>query len=80
MEEADGTVADEKAEPSATGEAVITSSTPVAGLIEDAKTLEGLGLLQKVLFLAVLTGCIATYLRMSRVKAADEQGYEKSLA
>jgi hypothetical protein len=36
--------------------------------------------LQKALFLAVILGCIAVYLRMSKVKEQKSQAYEKSLA
>jgi hypothetical protein len=43
-------------------------------------TSEGMSILQKGLFLAVITGCIVIYLRMSNVKEQDTQGYEKTLA
>jgi hypothetical protein len=56
-----------------------TTSTPFSK-IEDAVTSEGMGVLQKALFLAVILGCIAVYLRMSKVKAQTDQAYEKSLA
>jgi len=48
--------------------------------VEDVATSEGLSILQKVLFLAVITGCVAIYLRLNKVKQEDTQGYEKSLA
>jgi hypothetical protein len=56
-----------------------TTSTPFTK-IEDAVTTEGMGVLQKALFLALILGCIAVYLRMSRVKGQKNQAYEKSLA
>jgi len=56
-----------------------TTNTPFSK-IEHAVTSEGMGVLQKALFLAVILGCIAVYLRMSKVKAQTDQAYEKSLA
>jgi hypothetical protein len=60
-------------------EPVSTTSSPPLTKIEDPVTIEGMGILQKVLFLAVITGCVAVYLRMSKVKESTNQGYEKSL-
>jgi len=48
--------------------------------IESPEISAGLSLLQKVLFLAVISACVAVYLRMNKVKDEDTQGYEKSLA
>jgi hypothetical protein len=56
-----------------------TTSTPFSK-IEDAVIIEGMGVLQKALFLAVILGCIVVYLRMSKVKGQKNQAYEKSLA
>jgi hypothetical protein len=43
-------------------------------------TSEGISILKKALFLIPIVGCIAIYLRMSKVKEQDIQGYEKTLA
>jgi len=60
---------------------VPATATPASpAKVEGAETSEGLGILQKVLFLAVISGCVAAYLRMNKVKEEDTQGYEKSLA
>jgi len=62
-----------------TGVATVPTET-AAAKIESTSTSEGLSILQKVLFLAVVTGCIAVYLRMNRVSEEDVQAYQKSLA
>ncbi len=54
------------------------SRPPGSAAVEGAGTPEGLSILQKVLFLAVITACIAAYVRMSKEKE-DTQAYEKSL-
>jgi len=74
MEESEEPHASQSFEPVST-----TTSTPLPK-IEDAVTTEGVGVLQKALFLAVILGCIAVYLRMSKVKGQKDQAYEKSLA
>jgi hypothetical protein len=61
-------------------EPVPTTTSTSFSKIEDAVTSEGMGVLQKALFLAVILGCIAVYLRMSKVKAQTDQANEKSLA
>ena len=48
--------------------------------VEDIKAGESSLIWQKVLFLAVIVGCIGIYLRISKVKQEDSQGYEKNLA
>lgn len=50
------------------------TTTPTLG------TSEGMSILQKVLFLSAITGCLAIYLRFNKVKAIDTQIAEKSLA
>jgi len=64
-----------------------STSTPVAAVeavdeanVEGGEVTWGLSLLQKVLFLVVITGCVATYIRMNKMRGQDTQGYEKSLA
>jgi len=74
MEEPEEPLESQSFEPVST-----TTSTPFSK-IEDAVSSEGVGILQKGLFLAVILGCIAVYLRMSKVKAQKDQAYEKSLA
>lgn len=72
---------EEEEKPQGTGsiKPVSTTTSPSLAKIEDLATIESMGILQKVLFLAVITGCIAVYLRMSKVKGQNNQGYEKSL-
>jgi hypothetical protein len=55
-------------------------SMAVSVVIEDVGASEGWSLLQKGLFLVVIVGCIAVYLRMSKVNGEINHGYEKSLA
>jgi hypothetical protein len=55
-------------------------STAVSVVIEDVGASEGWNLLQKGLFLAVIVGCIAVYVRKSRVNGENNHGYEKGLA
>lgn len=55
-------------------------STTVSVVTEDVGASEGWSLLQKGFFLAVIMGCIAAYLRMSKVSGENDQGSEKSLA
>ena len=55
-------------------------STAVSIVIGDLGASEGWNLLQKGLFLAVIVGCIAVYLRRSKVNGENDQGNEKSLA
>jgi len=62
--------------PQSTGEPAAADKTNIEG----AEVSAGLNILQKVLFLAVISGCVAVYLRMNKVKEQDTQGYEKSLA
>lgn len=54
-------------------EAAATSS-------ETASVAEGLSILQKVLFLVVITACIAAFLRMNKSKENDAQKYSKVAA
>jgi len=70
----------EEPHPSQSFETVSTTTSTPFSKIEDAVTTEGMGVLQKALFLAVILGCIAVYLRMSKVKGQKDQAYEKSLA
>jgi len=70
----------EEPHPSQSIEPVSTTTSTPFSKIEDAVTTEGMGVLQKALFLAVILGCIAVYLRMSKVKGQKDQAYEKSLA
>ena len=59
----------------------IPSATSIPfSLVEDAVTTESMGVLQKAFFMAVILGCIAIYVRMSRVKDRKDQVHEKSLA
>jgi len=74
MEEPEEPHATQSLEPVST-----VTSTPFSK-IEDAFTTEGMGVLQKALFLAVILGCIVVYLRISKVKGQKSQAYEKSLA
>jgi hypothetical protein len=43
-------------------------------------TSEGISILKKGFFLILIMGCVVIYLRMSKVKEQDTQGYEKILA
>jgi len=61
-------------------EPVSTTTSPPLTKIGDPVTIESMGILKKVLFLAVITGCIAVYLRVNKVKEPNNQGYQKSLA
>jgi hypothetical protein len=63
-----------------THEPVPTATSAQISKIDDTATTEGMGILQKVLFLAVILGCIAVYLRMNKVKVQRDQASEKSLA
>jgi hypothetical protein len=74
MEEPDEPYESQSFEPAAT-----STSAPFSK-IEDAVSSEYMGILQKSLFLAVILGCIAVYLRISKVKVHKDQAYEKSLA
>ncbi len=74
MEEPEEPHASQTLEPVST-----TTSTPLSKIVE-AVTTEGMGVLQKALFLAVILGCIAVYLRMSKVEGQKDQANEKSLA
>lgn len=59
------------------------TAVPAAIATEEKNTsavAEGLSILQKVLFLVVISSCVAVYLRMSRVKEEDIQKYEKIIA
>lgn len=68
---------EEVEEPQSSQPLPATASAPLIQ-DEDLVTVEGLGILQKVLFLAVIIGCIAAYLRMSR--RGNDQGYKESPA
>lgn len=57
-----------------------TTKPAAAVEVESPGVSEGMSLLQKGLFLAFISGCVAVYLRLSKVKEEDIQGYEKSLA
>ena len=59
---------------------VPTATTTPFSKIDNTVTTEGMGVLQKALFLAVILGCIAVYLRISKAKGTKDQVYEKSLA
>jgi len=76
MEEAE----DEASTPPTKAPAATTPDPAVTPKVESAAISEGMTILQKGLFLAVLSGCVAVYLRLSKVKEEDVQGYEKSLA
>ena len=65
------------------GETSNAAQSPESGAstnFEGIANPESLSILQKALFLAVIIGCIAVYLRMKQLKQQDNQGYEKSLA
>lgn len=54
----------------------VPEPTTTAVVTESANTMEGasymgLGILQKVLFLTVIVGCVLAYLRMSRKTAKE---------
>jgi len=76
MEESDGIVAT----PLSSSSSASASSEVSDAKVDHIGTSEGLSILQKVLFLSVITGCIAVYLRMNRVKEPSAQAYEKNLA
>lgn len=73
---------DEPEEPheSQSIEPVSTMTSTAFSKIEDAVSSEGMGILQKAVFLGFILGCVAIYLRMSKVKGQKDQAYEKSLA
>ena len=51
----------------------------VSALPATAGVAEGMSLLQKIFFIALVTGCVAVYRRLNQTKPEDVQGYEKSL-
>jgi hypothetical protein len=57
-----------------------TPDTVEAPEVDSVTVSESMSILQKGLFLAFISGCVAVYLRLSKVKDEDVQGYEKSLA
>lgn len=61
---------------------VVAQATEVAAQVVDAegKIAASLSMVQIVLFLAVVSGCVAVYLRMNRVPDVDEQKYSKIIA
>ena len=61
-------------------EPVPTTTSTAFSKIEDAFSSEGMGILQKAVFLGFILGCVAIYLRMSKGKGQNDQAYEKSLA
>lgn len=76
---------EELSEATVTGSGTSTSpssatSPPAVHDKVDVATSEGLSILQKVLFLAVITACVTVYLRMNKIKEEDTQKYEKILA
>ncbi|KAI9744306.1 MAG: Peptidyl-prolyl cis-trans isomerase B [Claussenomyces sp. TS43310] len=62
--------------------AAAATSTPVSteASFKDATVDAALGVGQKVLFLVVISACIAVYLRMNKIPEEDIQKYQKSIA
>lgn len=57
--------------------APVVTAVPAAAAAVDAMGTQGLTVLQKGLFLAVILGCLAVFVRMNR---KSNRGYEKSMA
>jgi len=77
---------DEVESPAATSVAseIYGTASPAAEPVEAANinnaVTEGLSILQKGIFLLIITACIVVYIRMNKVKEEDVQKYEKIVA
>jgi len=66
--------------PIAAETTVVTPIPVVGGETVDYESREGFSLLQKALFLSVIFGCVAVYLKMSGSSKRERRFQEKSLA